>query len=363
MTYVCLDLFSGIGGFALAFRDCTRVVAYCENDPFCCEILRSNMRRGLIDTANIFPDVISLKGSDLRHKVDMLTAGFPCQDISQANPAGRGLQGNRSGLVKHVFRLIDELKTIHLVILENSPFIKSRGLDQVLYDFTQRGFQVAWSNFDSLHDGLAMKRVRWFCMAYKKKPNIRAVNLLPLPLLPSTRVAIKEQTTCKVLLHRCRRLGNAVVPQTVVRAFNMLAQAADSKHDPLMLSGNLDMLAYQKVCLCQDVNNLPTRTKVTLPFISLFKLQPELHLSDGVTHITKPYWASPNASAWHQYHNLTDRSSRLLSNMIFYERHTQAYVRQHDKVTPLTNLYSAWIVSPAFVEALMGYCEAYTKLE
>ena len=99
-----LDLFSGIGGFSLGLERTGgfETVAFCEIDPFCRRVLAKhwpNVRQ--------FKDVTKLRGEDVG-PVDVITGGFPCQDIS---PAGlkQGLDGERSGLWREFARLIGEL--------------------------------------------------------------------------------------------------------------------------------------------------------------------------------------------------------------------------------------------------------------
>ena len=119
-----LDLFSGIGGFSFALHAVARTVGYCEIQPICRDILRLNMRRQRIDRAPIMEDITKIayvRTCQNFHK--LICAGFPCTDTSVANPAGKGLEGAQSGLIKHVFRLVDECDHVKYVLLENSPFI------------------------------------------------------------------------------------------------------------------------------------------------------------------------------------------------------------------------------------------------
>jgi hypothetical protein len=97
-----LDLFSGIGGFSYALHKACKTIGYCESSLKCQQILISNMERKLIDSAPIHSDIVHLQKSQLAQQPVMITAGFPCQDISSANPYGDGLKGNRSKLVHHV---------------------------------------------------------------------------------------------------------------------------------------------------------------------------------------------------------------------------------------------------------------------
>jgi site-specific DNA-cytosine methylase len=73
-----LDLFSGIGGIALALHPWVQTVAYCEIEKYPQKVLLKNMENGNLDPAPIYPDVTTLKGEDLEHPIDIITGGFPC---------------------------------------------------------------------------------------------------------------------------------------------------------------------------------------------------------------------------------------------------------------------------------------------
>lgn len=119
-----LDLFSGIGGIAEALSPWVETVAYCENDRYAQAVLLSRMSKGEIDTAPIWDDVRTLKGKDLP-RIDIITAGVPCQDISIAGRRA-GLAGKRSGLFSEVFRLLSEIRP-QFLFLENVPNITLEG--------------------------------------------------------------------------------------------------------------------------------------------------------------------------------------------------------------------------------------------
>lgn len=79
-----LDLFTGIAGFTLGLRDVAQPVAYCEIDPHATQILQHRMTEGRIPKAPICNDVLTLNEEWLQTtvqnaKVDIITAGFPCQ--------------------------------------------------------------------------------------------------------------------------------------------------------------------------------------------------------------------------------------------------------------------------------------------
>ena len=90
-----LDLFSGIGGFALAAESVwedLEIVGFCEIEEFAVKVLKKNF-----PNIPIYNDVSTLDTKIITSQIDLLTGGFPCQDISQA---GKGvvIEGQRSGL-------------------------------------------------------------------------------------------------------------------------------------------------------------------------------------------------------------------------------------------------------------------------
>ena len=109
-----LDLFSGIGGFTLALRKVAATVAFCDNDPAATGVLKRHFP-GVV----VFPDVKTLHAQDVG-QVDLVTAGFPCQDVSVAGQR-KGLGGGeRSVLYKEVIRLLREFRAPpSYVLLEN----------------------------------------------------------------------------------------------------------------------------------------------------------------------------------------------------------------------------------------------------
>jgi DNA (cytosine-5)-methyltransferase 1 len=158
-----LDLFSGIGGIGIALSDWVRTVAYCERERYAQGVLLSRMQSGEIDTAPIWDDVTTLRG-DMLPRIDIIFGGFPCQDLSVAG-AGKGLDGERSGLFFEIVRLAKELRPVFL-FLENVPAIRSRGLDAVLKELTALGYDCRWTVISAASIGAPHKRERWFLLAH-----------------------------------------------------------------------------------------------------------------------------------------------------------------------------------------------------
>jgi DNA (cytosine-5)-methyltransferase 1 len=157
-----LDLFSGIGGFSLGLeRAGFETVAFCEVDKKCQAVLKKHW-----PNVPIFDDVSNLKGEDIGQKVDVICGGFPCQDISLAGK-GAGLAGKRSGLWSEFHRLIKEIKPKYAII-ENVSALRSRGLDQVLREISEIGYDAEWHCITAASIGAPHRRDRIWIVAYSR---------------------------------------------------------------------------------------------------------------------------------------------------------------------------------------------------
>lgn len=162
-----LDLFSGIGGFALGLRRAGgfRTVGYCEIDPYCRQVLQQRMRDGALDSAPICTDVTKLDGEPWRGRVDLICGGFPCQDISSSNVNGLGLDGAKSGLWREMARLVAEIRPKYLLV-ENVSNLLMRGLGRVLGDLARLGYDAEWDNIPVALFGAPNRRERIWILAY-----------------------------------------------------------------------------------------------------------------------------------------------------------------------------------------------------
>lgn len=164
-----LDLFSGIGGLTIALSPWARPVAYCEQDRYCQAVLLSRMFDKSIPTAGVWDDVRTINAAELLAPIDIIYGGFPCQDISVAGN-GRGLEGERSGLVFEIFRLTKEIKPT-FIFLENVPAIRTRGAERVGKELAALGYDCRWDMLSAYDVGAPHLRERWFCLAHN--PYIR----------------------------------------------------------------------------------------------------------------------------------------------------------------------------------------------
>lgn len=167
-----LDLFSGIGGISEALAPWVRTVAYCEREPSAQRILLSRMSRGEIELAPIWDDVTTLRGSYLP-PIDVITGGFPCQDLSVAGPR-KGLGAERSGLFRHILRLAKETKA-PILFLENVSGI-SKFVPAIRNEIEALGYEVRDGFLEASDVGARHRRKRWFAVAYS---NRLAKNLRP----------------------------------------------------------------------------------------------------------------------------------------------------------------------------------------
>ena len=166
-----LSLFSGYGGIDLALSEYAKPILYCEKDEYAQGILVSRFEDGALPFAPIWNDVTTLDGNKLAGLVDIICGGFPCQDISVAGK-GAGLEGKRSGLFYEIVRLAKEVRPT-FVFLENVPAIRTRGLEQVIKEFTEMGYDCRWTMLSASSVGAPHRRERWFFLAHSNCELIR----------------------------------------------------------------------------------------------------------------------------------------------------------------------------------------------
>lgn len=158
---VC-SLFSGIGGFELGLAKAGHsIVTMCESDPHARAVLAARF-----PGISIEPDVTAMERLP---DCDLLTAGWPCQDLSQVGST-RGADGPRSGLVSHVFRLIAASpQRPRYVLLENVAFAldlqHGRAVHHVTAELEALGYRWAYRILDTRAFGLPQRRRRLFILA------------------------------------------------------------------------------------------------------------------------------------------------------------------------------------------------------
>lgn len=264
-----LDLFSGIGGFALGLESVgMETVAFCEHDGYARRVLKKNW-----PGTWIYEDVRTLTARRLRADgvgpIDLICGGFPCQDISCAGK-GAGIDGARSGLWSEYHRLIREVRP-RWVLAENVPALRGRGADRVLGDLERAGY-TAWPFVvGAVHAGAPHRRQRAWIVAHAAgarcpaaEPQIQSIHALQRRSLSHAAGAGRKARSADGMgegqpgpgaspqhggwhsesgirrvadgvparVDRLRCLGNAVVPQVVAMIGRAILDADFSLMDP-----------------------------------------------------------------------------------------------------------------------------------
>ena len=154
------SLFSGIGGFELGAQWAgIDTVWNCEIMPYQRTILKKHFPK-----TKQYADIRELQQPE---RVDIVSGGFPCQDISLAGK-GEGINGARSGLWGEMYRIVREVRP-RFVIIENSTALTFRGLERVLCDLSEAGYNAEWRCLSNAEFGFDHIRERIYIIAYADK--------------------------------------------------------------------------------------------------------------------------------------------------------------------------------------------------
>jgi len=160
-----LALFAGAGGGLLASKLLGwSTVGAVEIEQYPRDILMRRQEDGHLESFPIWDDVCTFDGRPWRGTVDVVSGGFPCQDISSAG-RGEGLAGTRSRLWFEYLRIVDEVRP-RFVFAENSPNLRTRGLGTVIEGLTSLGYNVRWCVLGAWHVGAPHKRDRMWVLAH-----------------------------------------------------------------------------------------------------------------------------------------------------------------------------------------------------
>lgn len=268
-----LDLFSGIGGFALgAYWAGWRFDRhyFSEIDPWCCRLYQQRFPdavsvgdvRGIYRFADEYArcDCCEEPWCDIHNDhfadcqcigcsqwddeygpVEVITAGFPCQDISLNGKRG-GIDASRSGLYREVLRIVQVLRP-RFIIIENVSAIVNNGLEKIVNALSQIGYDSEWHTFKASVLGACHKRERTWIIAYDQSLGIQGLwpegFKVPQSLdkeILSVRDSNGQWKTEPDLrrssnglspwVDRLKGLGNAIVPQIAEMIFRQLKETA-----------------------------------------------------------------------------------------------------------------------------------------
>jgi len=163
-----LALFAGAGGGILGGKLLGwRTVCAVEWEQYPACVLAARQNDGLLESFPIWDDVQTFDGTSWRGIVDVISGGFPCQDISAAGK-GAGIDGERSGMWAEMARIICEVRPQYAFI-ENSPMLTTRGLGTVLADLAKMGFDAEWGVLSAADVGANHLRERMWIVAKNTK--------------------------------------------------------------------------------------------------------------------------------------------------------------------------------------------------
>ena len=159
-----IDLFSGGGGFSYAAEKLVggyETIQFVEIESYCQKVLKKHW-----PTVPIHNDIKTYKPE--LFSADVVCGGFPCTDISTA---GKGLgitKETRSGLFYELMRVIRMVRPKYIV-LENVAAILNNGLDIVLGELSEAGYDAEWAVISASSLGACHQRSRWWLVAYPNK--------------------------------------------------------------------------------------------------------------------------------------------------------------------------------------------------
>lgn len=365
-----VSLFTGIGGFSYGLRDILDPIAYCEIDPFCRKVLERNMKKGLIGRAPIIKDIRQLKRGSLTDSPDIITGGFPCQDLSTLGHRA-GLHGTQSGLFFELMRVVRLFKP-KLILLENVPALVSNGMKEVIHALNSANYDCRWMTISAGDLGASHLRRRWYCLAKNCSCGVIQVPVdkSPLPtwspeIAPHYRLVKQDFPDQK---ERCGAIGNAIVPRCARYAFYFLlsgsqppwktcsweaggmqlrAKSGMKQRGELSHFGftqGKSMFAYDRPAFA------PTKDLklVVKPPKAPASIGPLVSRSLAVGLHRFRLWATPcKQGNGAPAKTVTDYQVKTLKSMVLHERSLPKVPDGR--------------VGPIFVEWLMGYPQDYTK--
>ena len=159
-----MALFAGAGGGILAGEllewECVCAV---EREPYPATVLAARQNEGVLPPFPIWDDVQTFDGRPWRGIVDVVSGGFPCQDISTSG-AMAGINGARSSMWWHMLRIIREVSPEYAFI-ENSANLRGNGLVTVLQGLAEIGYNATWDVLSAAAIGATHERKRMWIVA------------------------------------------------------------------------------------------------------------------------------------------------------------------------------------------------------
>lgn len=249
-----LELFAGAGGGILGknLLGFTTVGAV-EVLPYCRKVLLQRQRDQCCPMFPIWDDVRTFRLDNpecaayigwLRGIAGELvvSGGFPCQDISPCGK-GAGIAGEKSGLWREMARIVGEIRPA-FAFVENSPLLVRRGLEVVLSDLAEMGYDATWCVLGAGHLGYPIKRDRLWLLGKHQShhgrvaiegvapahylwrgPEVPALPDVDRARLVADGLAGRDVDGVADRVDRVAALGNGQVPAVAALAFRILSGA------------------------------------------------------------------------------------------------------------------------------------------
>jgi len=229
-----LALFAGAGGGLLASRLLGwSTVCAVELEPYARKVLLQRQLDGHLERFPIWDDVRTFDGNPWRGAADVISGGFPCQNISSAGKR-EGIAGERSSLVWEMLRIAEEVQP-RFIFAENSPGFRTHGLGAIVATLEGMGYDCAWCVLGARHVGAPHRRDRLWLLAHangkgKPRQSVDAeMGSLPQPNERSTAWQVEPSMGRMVdglagRMDQLRAIGNGQVPQVAALAFQVLSE-------------------------------------------------------------------------------------------------------------------------------------------
>ena len=165
-----LDLFAGIGGFTYAghLLGGFTTTQFVENNAYCQQVLRKNFPH-----VPIHDDINTFDTSFKFGEFDLITAGFPCQDLSSAGKQAGLREGTRSSLFYRVMQIARRVRPKY-ILFENVANTISHGkgqtFQQILLEIAKSGYNAEWGIISAADVGACHLRKRIWIIAYANDP-------------------------------------------------------------------------------------------------------------------------------------------------------------------------------------------------
>lgn len=170
--YTHVSLFSGVGGLDLGFRAAGfRTVWANDIDPDACDTFRDNLG-DVIDEG----DIREIGFPKLDERVDVLSAGFPCQPFSNAG-SRRGVKDSRGDLFNYALDAVREFKP-RVVLFENvrgllsMKIAKKLVIEEILHQLHKEGYDCQFKLVDASNHRVAQRRLRLLIIGVKRDTDL-----------------------------------------------------------------------------------------------------------------------------------------------------------------------------------------------